>query len=53
MMITVLFPEFIFAHAIGELKMALDDLHNMSLKKKKGEWLSNWEVEFGVKQRLL
>ena len=50
MALTILFPEFIFSKAVSELKMAIDDLHDMhelhALKKTaKGEDLE-WTVEY-------
>jgi hypothetical protein len=43
MLITILFPEFLFSKAVCELQMAVDDLHAMKKKESKMEW----EVKFG------
>ena len=43
MLITILFPEFIFSKALSELQMAVDDLYAM---KEKGA-VTGWDVEFG------
>ncbi|CZR66966.1 uncharacterized protein PAC_16865 [Phialocephala subalpina] len=43
MLITIIFPEFIFSKAVCELKDAVDDLYEM----KKCESDLSWKVEFG------
>jgi hypothetical protein len=47
--ITVVFPEFIFAKAVCELQMAIDDLRELSLQQK----AFGWEVEYGRGCQLL
>ncbi|KAE9377341.1 hypothetical protein N431DRAFT_463116 [Stipitochalara longipes BDJ] len=49
MCITVLFPEFVFAKAICELKDAVDDTFEM----KRSEEKLDWKVEFGKSSRAL
>jgi len=49
MVITVVFPEFIFAKAVCELQMAVEDLHEL----KEQEESFGWEVEYGRGCRLL
>jgi len=49
MAITVIFPEFIFAKAVCELQMAIEDLHEL----KKQEDAFGWNVEYGRGCRLL
>ena len=44
MVVTVLFPEFIFSKAVCELQMADDDLVAMKAKEDK---LEGWKVECG------
>ena len=39
----IVFPEFIFAKALCELQMAVEDLHDLSLQQEAFEW----EVEYG------
>jgi hypothetical protein len=46
MMITIFSLEFIFAHAVDELKAALDDLNVIHLKKQREEGLDNWTIAF-------
>jgi hypothetical protein len=43
---TIIFPEFLFAHAMAERKMALNDLRLMQKKKKEEglEHLGGWQV---------
>jgi len=49
MAITVIFPEFIFAKAVCELQMAIEDLHEL----KKQEDAFGWDVDYGRGCRLL
>jgi hypothetical protein len=49
MSITVVFPEFIFAKAVCELQMAVDDLHALSHEEEE----FGWEVVCGRRLRLL
>ena len=49
MAVTVIFPEFIFAKAVCELQMAVEDLHDL----KKQEDAFGWDVEYGWVCRLL
>jgi hypothetical protein len=49
MAITVIFPEFIFAKAICELQMAIEDLHEL----KKHEETFGWKVKYGRGCRVL
>lgn len=49
MLITILFPEFIFSKAICELQMAVDDLYSM---KQMGNTVC-WDVEFSWKLKIL
>ncbi|KAH6868511.1 hypothetical protein BKA58DRAFT_387032 [Alternaria rosae] len=49
MAVTVIFPEFIFAKAVCELQMAIEDLH----KLKQQEVAFGWKVEYGRGCRLL
>jgi len=49
MAVTVIFPEFIFAKAVFELQMAIEDLHG--LKKLENDF--GWKVEYGLVCRLL
>jgi hypothetical protein len=49
MSITVVFPEFLFAKAVCELQMAVDDLHALSHEKEE----FGWEVVYGRHLRLL
>ncbi|KAF1959732.1 hypothetical protein CC80DRAFT_466828 [Byssothecium circinans] len=51
MAMTILFPEFIFAKAVTELQMAIDDLYVM--KKKEKAMGDGWSVEFGKGERLV
>jgi hypothetical protein len=45
MLVTVLFPEFLFSKAVCELQMAVDDLYAMKQKKKLLGRKFQWEVE--------
>lgn len=45
MIITILFPEFIFSKAVCELQMAVDDLYAMKEKERAG--VLEWKVRFG------
>jgi hypothetical protein len=47
--ITLIFPEFTFAKAVCELQMAVEDLHELSLRQD----VFDWEVEYGWGCRLL
>jgi hypothetical protein len=49
MVITVIFPEFVFAKAVCELQMAVEDLHE--LKMQEGSF--GWKVEYGYGCQLL
>ena len=49
MIITIIFPEFIFAKAVCELQMAIEDLREL----KNHEGLLGWEVEYGRGCRIL
>jgi len=49
MTITIIFPEFIFAKAVCELQMAIEDLHEL----KEQEDAFGWEVEYDRGCRLL
>ncbi len=57
MIITILFPEFLFSKAVCELKMAVDDLHAMYEKMKglrsEGRWPVGWKVAYGRRVRFL
>lgn len=52
MLITILFPEFIFSKAICELQMAVDDLYSMKQMKQMGDTVC-WDVEFSWKLEIL
>jgi hypothetical protein len=49
MAITVIFPEFIFAKAVCELQMAVDDLRALSIEQEK----FGWDVEYNRGCQLL
>lgn len=49
MAITIVFPEFIFAKAVCELQMAVEDLHESKIQ----EQAFGWKVEYGRGCRLL
>jgi len=49
MAVTIIFPEFIFAKAVCELQMAIEDLREL----KNHEGLLGWEVEYGRGCRIL
>jgi hypothetical protein len=49
MAITVIFPEFIFAKAICELQMAIEDLHELEKHKE----TFGWKVKYGRGCRVL
>ena len=57
MVITILFPEFLFSKAVCELQMAVDDLHAMNDKKEvlesQGAWPHGWRVSYGRRIRFL
>jgi hypothetical protein len=47
MLVTILFPEFLFSKAVCELQMAVDDLAAMAAKKKILGPKFQWQVGFG------
>lgn len=53
MLVTILFPEFLFSKALCELQMAVDDLHAMTEKKKLLGSKLPWQVDFGSHSQIL
>jgi hypothetical protein len=49
MAVTIFFPEFIFAHAVTELKMALDDLFELETRAQREETkkIGQWKIDMG------
>jgi hypothetical protein len=53
MLVTILFPEFLFSKAVCELQMAIDDLNAMAKKKELLGSKFQWRVEFGGRLQIL
>ncbi|PYH98641.1 hypothetical protein BO71DRAFT_425889 [Aspergillus ellipticus CBS 707.79] len=57
MLLTIIFPEYLFGKAFIELRLALADLYEMDCALKENPLLTNsnnmWEVEFTPRMRFL